>query len=46
MTEDSAYIIPPKQDAPVGDVENNVPMFEKFKELFKFLTPNNDLAPA
>ena len=46
MTDDSAYIIPPKQDAPVGDVENNAPMFEKFKELFKFLTPNNDLAPA
>ena len=37
MTDDSAYIIPPKQDAPIGDVKIMIPMFEKFKELIKIV---------
>ena len=46
MTDDSAYIVPPKQDVPVGDVESNAPMFEKFKNLLKMLKPDAALAPA
>lgn len=44
MTDDSAYIVP-KTDTPVDGVDDKTPMFEKFKDLFKLLTPNNDLAP-
>lgn len=45
MTEDSAYILP-KSESMVEKEGETTPMFEKFKELFKFLKPDSDLAPA
>ena len=45
MTDDSAYIVP-KADTSIDGVDDKAPMFERFKELFKMLTPNNtDLTP-
>ena len=45
MRSDEAYIVP-KADTSIDGVDDKAPMFERFKELFKMLTPNNtDLTP-
>lgn len=45
MTDDSAYILP-KAETSVDSVNDDTPMFEKFKNLLKLLKPDAALAPA
>ena len=46
MTDDSAYIVPNREDTSITGEDGNEPMFEKFKNLLKMLKPDAALAPA
>jgi len=46
MTDDSAYIVPNKEDTSIASEDSKEPMFEKFKNLLKLLKPDAALAPA
>ena len=46
MTDDSAYIVPNKEDTSIASEDSKEPMFEKFKNLLKMLKPDAALAPA
>lgn len=46
MTDDSAYIVPNREDTSITSEDSKEPMFEKFKNLLKLLKPDAALAPA
>ena len=46
MTDDSAYIVPNREDTSIASEDSKEPMFEKFKNLLKLLKPDAALAPA